>query len=918
MSVKNSGISAGASSRTALWSVFFILLAGWTAAIAVSLWYNVGMLEAHTVDSAKIQARTAFEKDIVYRRWNSMHNGVFVKIVKGGVEPNPYLNPKGREITDTHGNVYTKINPAFMTRLVHELGELRSGVRGHITSNNPIRPANAPDSWEKAALAVLENGQMTEVSDIVTMDGVPHLRFLGGLVTEKSCLSCHAFQGYKEGDIRGGISVSVPMTPFYTALRETTRTLWITHGALWCVGVLGIGLVTNRLARRVKERDCAEDSLKKLTRGLEERVAQRTADLKAKSQELKAFVDNVDAGVFMKSQDRTFHFFNARFATLVGLSDNEGLGLTNEAVFPSEIAKALDESEAAIFAGGNGSTYRYSSVSGKDAGLSFFIFPVRQDEVTIGIGGLVVDTTERDTTEKKLQEARDEAQRANRAKSEFLANMSHEIRTPLNGVIGMADILLRTPLTPEQRVMTSAIKTSGDSLLLVLNDILDLSKVESGKIILENAPFKLRDILFSATRSVIHTAYAKGIELILDIADDVPEQVSGDATRVRQVVLNLVNNALKFTEQGEVRVSVQPLFLDDSMATLRFSISDTGIGIPKDKQQSIFNAFEQADTSITRKYGGTGLGLAICSSFLRLMGSSFSLESEEGQGSCFSFTLKFPLPHGKAGCKTPAVLEGKKVLVADKSRTTSELVALALKKAGADVASVVSMDELVALDVRGYDAVIFGQRFVEENITKLQALKKEFVGDDDAPVILLTAGPLAPYIRDIFHLLVDKPVRTDMLVRLLAAEFTPPQHNKEERPALPKGPGFRILLVEDVEINRIVATHMFKELGHTVIEAHNGEEALRILAKERFDFVFMDIQMPVMDGVTATKLLREQESASKRPASIIVAMTANALQGDKDSYLAAGMDDYVSKPFQLESLIAVIEKHAAKIRAAGT
>jgi signal transduction histidine kinase/DNA-binding response OmpR family regulator len=754
---------------------FVVLLVSWTVVVGISLWYNLSRLQTHASDSAKIQALTAFEKDVVYRRWNSMHGGIFVSLGKDSpIEPNPYLPPKGREITDQNGTVYTKVNPAFMTRLVHEIGELRSGVQGHITSNKPIRPANAPDPWESAALKRLESDEATEVSEILPINGKPYLRYISGLVTEQSCLSCHAFQGYSLGDIRGGISVSVPMAPFYAAIRQSASTLRLSHGALWLVGILGISCGMNRLMR------------------------------------------------------------------------------------------------------------------------------------------LVADMTARDQVEEALRQARDLAEKASQAKSYFLANMSHEIRTPLNGVIGMADILLRTNLTEEQAGMTATIKTSGDALLLVLNDILDISKVESGRVVLEVAPFNLRELLYAAIRSVTHIAYKKGVALILDIGDDVPERLLGDSTRIRQILLNLTNNALKFTEKGETRLTVRLVEREATGVRLHFAVSDTGIGIPADKHGSIFKAFEQADSSITRKYGGTGLGLAICASFLQLMHSSIKLESETGKGSTFSFILRLPLAADGGENPPPPSLAGKNILLADQHAASLELLVKALRQSGAEADAASTIDRLAVLAEKAPDAIVLGQRFVEEHYAALRRLREASPSAAKPLLFLMTEGPLPPDMRNHFKHLFDKPVRPDLFVRALAREF---DGRAGERPAPAVlehavKPGREILLVEDVDINRMVATHMLEELGHTVSVACNGQEALDILAEKPFGIVLMDVQMPVMDGVSATVRLRELESRQPdRPAAVIIAMTANALKGDRDKYLRAGMDDYLSKPLHFEHLAAVLGKY---------
>ncbi|MDL2279958.1 response regulator [Desulfovibrio sp. OttesenSCG-928-G11] len=922
-----------AKSQKNLLLFFIMLLAGWTAAIALSLGYNISHLKSHAEESAKIQAMTAFEKDVNYRRWNSNHGGVFVDIEQGAISPNPYLPPEGREITDSQGKVYTKVNPAFMTRLVHEIGELRSGVLGHITSNNPIRPENKPDPWEYRALQLLESRQADEVAEVQEIRGKPYLRYIGGLVTEKSCLPCHEFQGYKEGDIRGGITISVPMAPFSQALDQSKYNLWLSHGGLWLIGFLTISFGMDGIMRRAKERDKAEAQTRTLARELESRVIRRTAALKARQQEFQTFMDNVDAGVFLKDRQGRCRFANLRFAAMFGLNPGDIPGTVNADIFPPALAGAIDRVEAEVTARAQGTEYRHSGGQERGDGFSFFIFPILQDHELVGLGGLVVDTSERDKAEEALREARDEAEKANRAKSEFLANMSHEIRTPLNGVIGMADILLRTDLSQEQSAMATAIKVSGDALLLVLNDILDLSKVESGKLHLDPAPFKLRDTLFAPARSVAHIAYGKGIELIVDISDDVPDNLVGDSLRIRQILLNLSNNALKFTEKGEVRLTVRLLERRDSDVTLRFSISDTGIGIPEEKRSRIFEAFEQVDASVTRKYGGTGLGLAISSGFLRLMGSEFELESEEGKGSRFNFNLRLPLaPDADADAGDDSArppLLGKSIVLADGNSAVTGLIAKALEKAGARVDACADLNDFIAVADKWHDAVVVGQHFMDAHFPDMVRLRDSIPHASRSMLFFMAEGTLAPDIRNVADGLMAKPINPDRLIQALAAkldgqagEYGNDHDNSSHDDGLDNshvaGPDAagqadtprNILLVEDVEINRIVATHMLHELGHTVTEACDGQQALELLMRQSFDLVFMDVQMPVMDGVTATRKIREwEESRPEKKANVIIAMTANALKGDKEKYLAAGMDDYVSKPFHFENIKAVMARH---------
>jgi signal transduction histidine kinase/CheY-like chemotaxis protein len=557
-----------------------------------------------------------------------------------------------------------------MTRLVHELGELKSGVRGHITSTLPIRSENGADEWEKMGLLRMQKDGIDEVAELQPMDGGEYLRYIAPLTTEQSCLTCHAFQGYKVGDQRGGISVSVPMAPIRAGARAAVTTLALSHAGMWLLGVLTLTLGGARLSRQMREQE-------------------------------------------------------------------------------------------------------------------------------------------------ELRASKEAAESADKAKSEFLANMSHEIRTPLNGVVGMADLLLRSGLDEDKTSMAVTIKAAGENLLSVVNDILDFSKIEAGKVVIDPRPFCPRDMVFDAVNSLSPEACEKKLAINVRIEPQTPDKLIGDDHRIRQVLLNLTGNAVKFTEQGDITLSVRVLARTASAVTLRFAVTDTGIGIAPDKQRHIFSAFEQADSSTTRKYGGTGLGLSISHRLVKLMGGVLRLEeSRPGHGSTFSFDLDL-LPADGAVAPEPPV----------------------------------------------------------------------------AGAALQDPSPGIPTRID------QEPLQTQA------------REDAERRPVS----GLSILLAEDMPMNRFVASRMLNNLGHTVTIAGNGQEALDILAEKRFDIVFMDIQMPVMDGTRAVAEIRAAEAARGGGGRLpVVAMTAHALKGDKEKYLNAGMDAYLSKPVLQSELAAVIEDIARR------
>ncbi len=902
-----------------------LLLAGWTAAVGLSFWYNLSRQEEHAFDSARIQARTAVEKDVIYRQWNSLHGGVFVPVVPGKFEPNPYLPVKGREVVDQDGKVFTKINPAYMTRLVHELAVTSSGVIGHITSLNPIRKGNEPDEWEKEAMELLATKATDEVSSLELRDGQAYMRLIRGLETEASCLPCHAQQGYKIGDQRGSISVAVPMAPFMVALKQSQRTLFATHFSLWLVGFVGIAFGMRQIRAGIAERDRAEDELRALTADLEQRVLDRTADLKARQREMQAIVNNANAGVFLKDLDGTYRIANAQFAAILERSPDSIRGRTNRDLLDPDTARLVWEHEQQVIANATGQELKNGFISQVGTHYSFFTFPVVEDDKVVGLGGLLVDMTERDKTELVLREAKEAAEKASRAKSDFLANMSHEIRTPLNGVIGMADLLLRTRLTADQASMAAAIKTSGDSLLLVLNDVLDISKIEAGKLALETIHFQLRDLLFESVKGLTPIAYKKNIELILHVSPAAPDHLIGDPVRIRQVILNLVNNALKFTERGEVVVTVMLISETERTARLRFSVTDTGIGIPAEKQTRIFSAFEQVDTSTTRKYGGTGLGLAICAHLLELMDTKIELRSHEGFGSSFWFELELPVETLAEQQQKPLVcaeaLKGIRTLIVDDNETNLIILNETLTMWGMEVIQSASADEAYALasvaaaSKRSFGIILSDLHMPEKDGVDLLRTLRADPAVAHLPILLLTSGHPPLEVQSEtgkvggFDSVLDKPVRPETLMRAIASalniweSYDVQEIQREEEQKLEPMARLRVLLAEDVEMNQMVATRMLKELGHEITVVGDGKQALEAVTTDHYDLVFMDIQMPVMDGVQATLAIREMERQGLlRDKTLIVAMTANALKGDKDKYLAVGMDAYLSKPILLEEL----------------
>ena len=612
---------------------------GWSIFIAVVCGFILWQTDRNTLALAKVQAITAFERDILYRRWNASHGGVYVPVTET-TPPNAYLDVPDREIV-ADGRIMTLINPAYMTRMVHEMGLSQSGVSGHITSLTPLRPQNKCDSWECEGLLRFGQGE-EEVFGLATIGDTAYLRFMRPLVTEESCLKCHAKQGFTLGSIRGGISISVPMEPLWIIARP------------YKLALLGIALLFG------------------------------------------------------------------------------GLGLGGLLLMNRKLNHWLHEKEQA----------------------------------TLQAGKLAA-----------------RANLANQAKSEFLANMSHEIRTPLNGVLGMLQLLKDTSPTPEQQDYIDTAATAGNGLLRVISDILSFSKIEAGKIELETNAVNLTHLIGEVIASLQSLTEWERIRFCIDVDPQFPTIVVTDESRLRQIFFNLLGNAVKFTDKGQITVSVcgEP---EEEAFRIHCRVKDTGIGIPEDRKSRLFEPFAQADSSLSRKYQGTGLGLSIVKRLVELMQGHVSIESTQGIGTEVSFDILAELPVTQAAAPAEP-------------------------------------------------------------------------GQDERP------------------------------------QPSPPQKGK------------RILVVEDEKVNARVITGILTKIGHIPTHVDSGEKALEILWDHRFDCILMDIQMPQMDGLETTSRIRNSTSPNSHQIPII-ALTAHAMQGDKERFLAAGMDGYLTKPIQVDELNAML------------
>ncbi len=649
---------------------------------------------------------------------------------------------------------------------------------------------------------------------------------------------------------------------------------------------------------------------------------------------VEELIEAIPLPVYLKDTDGRYIRLNRAFEDFFKVRRETFIGRTLHDLLPPEDARIHAEKDAELFATRGTQSYE-AVVHSRDGAQHDAMYRkavlTHRDGSVSGLLGVIVDITERKRAEFEVVRAKEAAEAASRAKSDFLANMSHEIRTPMNGVIGMTDLALATDLTQEQREYLNIVKSSAEALLTIINDILDFSKIEAGKMQLEQINFDLHRLVSDLLKPLAIRSHEKHIELVCEIMPDVPRFLVGDPSRIRQVLINLIGNAIKFTEQGEIALLAEVMQMQNEHAILHFAVRDTGIGIPLDKQGLIFDAFAQEDTSTTRKYGGTGLGLSICRDLVELMGGRMWLHSQPGQGSTFHFSVELALAHhAPTPVERVAPMRGRRALVVDDNATNLRILGSMLANLGIETTPADSAEaalQIVANRPDGFDCILLDAQMPGMDGYELAArLHAQYPGL--APRLMLSSGAMRGDAQRCQEAGIAgffaKPIALEELRAALGNLFNATDH-PTSKPDAPRElltrhvlreaqPMLTILLVEDHPTNQKLALGLLGKWGHRTTVAQNGQEAVDLCADGRYDLILMDMQMPVMGGIEATRLIRAREAAEGRAHTPIIAMTAAAMAEDREACLAAGMDDYLAKPIKVTELQQKLADLAAKLQ----
>ncbi len=644
--------------------------------------------------------------------------------------------------------------------------------------------------------------------------------------------------------------------------------------------------------------------------------------LKASEERYRTIVESIEDGYYEVDLFGNFTFFNDAMCRILGYEKNAMMGINIRRCMDEENVKKTYDIFDIVQQTGKAARVFDSKIIRKDGNIRFVESSVslikENNDLPAGFRGIIRDVTERKQAEA-IQQAKMAAEAANRSKSEFLANMSHEIRTPLNSITGLTELILDSELSPDQREDMEVVMSASYALLALINDILDFSKIEAGKLELEHTTFNIRDLLGESLKIFAIKAQEKGIELAYRVAPDVPGWIIGDPSRLRQILLNLIGNSVKFTDEGEVIISVSCNNEIENKTELMFSVEDTGIGIPKEKHETIFTAFQQADGSITRRYGGTGLGLAVSSQLIGLMDGRIWVDSEPGKGSKFTFTARFGVPPEQketASIIPEFSIKGKSLLIVDDNITHLHILKEIFEswKMVPEIVSTVAEAQKILADNHTVELALIDADMPEKSGFELARWIKNNKTDTPKTIMMVTHSTQRSQLNQEslgIMATVTKPIRPSDLLDALKTALSSPEPQIEIPPKTKKhldekiNQPLKILVAEDTPFNQKFIKRLMDRWGHQTVIADNGRMAVETLMGDHFDLVLMDVQMPEMDGFEATRQIRKWEHQHNTHIPII-AMTAHAMKGDRERCLEAGMDEYISKPISSEALFEMI------------
>ncbi len=675
----------------------------------------------------------------------------------------------------------------------------------------------------------------------------------------------------------------------------------------------------------------AERELDEYKAGLEALIEQRTAELSENQRLLKGIVDNSSALIYVKNTDGQYLMVNKLWNERLQRSNKQAIGKTDHELFPTDLADKYRENDLRVLNSGRPISEEEPALypDGEHTLISLKFPILNENGICTATCGISTDISERKQLERELVLAKETAEKANHAKSDFLANMSHEIRTPMNGIIGFTSLALQTPLNEQQQNFLNKIRISADALLALINDILDFSKIEAGKLEIEHTDFELQKVIEDVGDLFADAAANKNLELICHKNPDVPNNLRGDPLRLRQILINLTSNAIKFTEQGEIYVNVELADKDLSQLRLKFRVKDTGVGIKPELIDTVFSSFTQVDGSTSRKFGGTGLGLAICKQLTTLMGGKIAASSQPGQGSTFWCELPFEYDEDNASERNQSIaaLQGKRILVVEDNESSREVLVEMLTGVQSKVVQVDSgeraLDQILncADSNEPFHLVLLDWKLPGIDGLETAAVIRSTPNTCDLPIVMITAFGREPERERADQLKLNKfltkPIQESTLVDTLLEVLgeqkkTTQKQTTKLQPTDATLTGVKILLAEDNPINQEVAATLLTGLGAEVEIANDGREAIDLINGLQFNAVLMDLQMPEIDGYEATSTIRKTHSEKALP---IIAMTAHATQDDRNRCLNAGMNDYISKPIDPDKLYSTLRKWVSPLAA---